>query len=66
MNIKALALPKDNWRNVLESSALVALAAGLTYVVENGASIDLGSYTPVVVAVATVALTYVKKVIENR
>lgn len=59
------ALPQSNWQNILEHTLLVAIGAGLTYITENVGNLDFGQYTPLVVAVASILASYIKKVIDN-
>ena len=63
--ISKMALPTDNWKSLGEQTLLVAAAAGLTYLTEHMGSTDFGSWTPIVVAVSSIVLGYIKKVINN-
>jgi len=51
--------------DVLKLSALVALAAGLSSVLEQTAELDLGMYQPFVVLGITSALDFINKLTKN-
>lgn len=65
MVVSKMALPTDKWKKLGEQTVLVALAAGLTYITQHVGSTDFGQWTPVVVAVSSILLGYIKKVIDN-
>ncbi len=58
-------LPQSNWMNIVENSALVAIAAGLTYLTQNVGQTDFGPYTPIIVAGMTILVTWINNVINN-
>lgn len=60
-----VSLDKSTSYQLILNALLVSAAAGLTYVVQNQSKLDLGTYTPVAVAVATIALQWVQKVLSN-
>lgn len=60
-----MALPTSNWVSLVEHALLVAVAASLTYLSENIGNEDFGIYTPMVVALVSLVMAYVTKVINN-
>ncbi len=59
------ALPQATQKSWLESTMLVALAAGITYVLQHSGTFDFGSYGPMITAGLTMLLNYLNKVIQN-
>lgn len=60
MGVKAV-LDRPKWQDLVVNAVVVAASAALTYVVQNQGKVDLGQWTPAVVAVASIALSYLQK-----
>jgi hypothetical protein len=65
MKLKQFAISGTNWLSVLEGAGIAAGGAVLTYVAQNIGNIDFGTYTPMVVALASVGINYLRKVLAN-
>jgi len=64
-NSKAFSLNSNDYLVVAKNAALVALAAGLTFVGENMTKVDLGVYGPLVVPVVAIVIDTVVKWAKN-
>lgn len=60
-----MLLPDSKWVALVEHALIVAAAAALTYFAEHLGSEDFGAYTPIVVALVSLAVNYLTKVINN-
>lgn len=65
MAAQKASLPSDKWKNLLIQTIIVGVSAALTWVVQNQGKLDLGEYSPIVVAVSTVVLSYLQKFLAN-
>lgn len=60
-----MALPTTGWQGIALQTALVSLAAGLTYFSQHMTGLNFGEYTAIIMAGTTLLLTYINKVIQN-
>ncbi len=58
-----LALPQTEWMSILKGALVAAAGAGLTVLSESLAGMSFGPYTAVVVAVLSVAVNMVRKML---
>ena len=54
---------KQAMLKVLKGAGIAAVGAGLTYLLEAGASLDFGEFTPLVVAGLSVLVNVVRKLV---
>lgn len=62
---KSFSLNKNDVVVLVKNAALIALAAGLTFVGENVSQIDLGTYGPLVVPVVAIVIDTAVKWAKN-
>lgn len=62
---KSFSLNKNDMVVLVKNAALIALAAGLTFVGENVSQIDLGTYGPLVVPVVAIVIDTAVKWAKN-
>lgn len=65
MGSKKYSLDGQDIRKILTGAAIVATGAALTYISENIAGIDFGSYTPVIVGAWSVIANFVRKLLTD-
>jgi hypothetical protein len=62
-----LSLPRatqTSWQSMLENALLVAAGAAVTYVTQNISNVDFGTFTPIIVSIASIALNFIKNLID--
>lgn len=51
----------DNWKKIGKGALIAGAGAALTYLAQNLTGLDFGQHTPLVVAVLSVVVNYVRK-----
>ena len=63
--LKKFSISKEEWISLLKGAGIAAGGAVITYLLQKISSMDFGTATAAVVAVSSVVLNYLRKVLNN-